>query len=164
MKLELKHLAPYLPYGLNGCQYVFESSPKHTTKYILTSLNEKEKEWTFFWERLDESLMSATENIKPILRPLSDLFTKRFDEENGGLRHIDIISSKIFFDNYIDDESTHEAFWSKLINSQIYPTLNQSKQLLDFLYRNHYDVEAIFNYGNGLIDAGLAIDINTLDK
>jgi hypothetical protein len=49
MKLELKHLAPYLPYGLNGI---------HQDRIIDLNPNNL---WVF------------TLNAKPILRPLSDL-------------------------------------------------------------------------------------------
>lgn len=99
-----------------------------------------------------------------ILKPLSDLFIKRFDDENGGLRHIDIISRDIFFDNHVDQVTSHENFWHGLINSMVYPTLNQSKQLFDFLYSHHYDVEALFSNGNGLIKKGLAVNEETAKK
>ena len=157
MKLELKHLAPYLPYGLK----------------IKLDLEVLELKGLDDWHLIIDKQNSHNEFIampigikshKPILRPLSDLFIKRFDDENGGLRHIDIISSKIFFDNHIDEVTTHANFWYGLINSMVYPTLSQSKELTDFLYENHYDVEALFNNGNGLIEKGLAIDINSLTK
>ena len=72
MKLELKHLAPYLPYGLKcellnyKCDYIGEKYGTINGFYYLGG----EVHYTF----KDRSTAGKTRNlIKPILRPLSDL-------------------------------------------------------------------------------------------
>jgi hypothetical protein len=155
MKRELKieDLATYLQYGLYCC-FTKNVKEENRVQKLISVLNIKEIPCA--------NLIHPLHQVKPILRPLSDLFIKRLSNEKGRLLHIHYISIKIFFDLYIDEETTHEAFWNSLINATIHATLSQSKELLDFLYENHYDVEALFNGGKGLIDIGLAIDINTL--
>jgi len=156
-KLEYKKITPYLPYGL---QWTLQEMKTYTMSGLTKETIYTEEGQVLNW---DLSLSGLPQALFPILKPLSDLFIKRFDDENGGLRHIDIISKEIFFDNHVDDETSHEYFWHGLVNSMIYPTFNQSKELLDFLYENHYDVEALFNNGTGLIEKGLAIDVNKLE-
>ena len=59
MKLELKHLAPYLPYGLSFYYESLDGKKQHS--WILTS------------EKLDFALLCQN---KPILRPISDLLNE----------------------------------------------------------------------------------------
>lgn len=71
MNLELKHLAAYLPYGLNG-------------KYILSSvikLSDSQKDEIRDCNLMEENVKFFRIYCKPILRPLSDL-TKEI-EHNG---------------------------------------------------------------------------------
>lgn len=98
MKLELKHLSPYLPYGLNMAFIVREkiikvgtlnnisinNSDTHPIRYSIDTLNELEHEWMF----------------KPILRPLSDLKQHEcYTSLSDNLRfNIDILG----FPNYLD--------------------------------------------------------------
>lgn len=72
MKLELKHLAPYLPYGLKWA--LVEAYPEGTevTTHKMSSLStdlEGHEEW---WN-MDGDNYLLTDDYKPILRPLSDL-------------------------------------------------------------------------------------------
>ena len=116
MKLELKHLAPYLPYELkilNGKEYDIVNGIDNKTVISL------------FRGHLEN--FSTIENVKPILRPLSDL-TEEYSNSC----------------NY-----SHKDFKWGIINKNI------SVLVWDSLLKNHFDVF-------GLIDAGLAIDINTL--
>ena len=157
-KLELKHLAPYRPYGL---------------KFVMTSdyLDEfghyddwsgKEEDykkgavWTYAGE-IDEDLMIPLgdgdisrvfkkdntyisikcNGIKPILRPLSDLTKEIFDlsfswKTNPNIYSIATIKNRLITNNL--------TYYDQL-----------------FLIELHFDVF-------GLIDQGLAIDINTLNK
>ena len=118
MKLELKHLAPYLPYGLsikNSIGKVIE----------LTVMD--------FCYHLDKG-------FKPILRPLSDLKEGDFGE-------------------YLIEE-----FYTLDFEKQILRILEDNRWvnqcdylLIQLLIENHYDVF-------GLIDKGLAIDINTIKQ
>lgn len=114
MKLELKHLVGYLPYGLK-VQY------KSTYNDCL-----KIRDLEIY--NVSYSLLMQD---KPILRPLSDL-----TKEEINMFSIDfkvMIKSK------------------KKIDIKNYTTLNEA----EWLFENHFDI-------HGLIPAGLAIDINTL--
>jgi hypothetical protein len=123
MKLELKHLAAYLPYNLKG---IYHES------IITLSLNGFSSSTEIGY---DISLFLKCE-IKPILRPLSDL----------------------------DKEITHdgETFNPKFIIDMAFPSermgLNPatwSHRVVTKLQEWHFDVF-------GLIEKGLAININTL--
>lgn len=118
-KLELKHLAPYLPYGLTGiCTEEFTGIETvygisyykgSSDVYLITSFDDLDIEY-----------------FKPILRPLSDLTKKEYKNS--------------FYGNPLDykiDELPYKVFI----------------KLLEL----HFDVF-------GLIEKGLAIDINTLNK
>ena len=123
MKLELKHLAPYLPYGLkiqNGKEFD-----------IITGINLENVESTFRGGLLN---IVKIKDVYPILMPLSDL-TKEIEP----LRK-----------NYFT--YTSEGFMFKGKN-ECYTRLSD----LEFLFKNHFDVF-------GLIEKGLAIDINTIKE
>jgi hypothetical protein len=133
MKLELKHLAGYLPYGLQ--MYLEDSNG-----VVMDS-------WTLQPDSVTFSLINQN---KPILRPLSDL-TKQI-EVNGekfvpvdtdllGKYEISVIPEFNFFDGCGSNEN---------IDNLPYFVI---EQLLEW----HFDIY-------GLIEAGLAIDINTLNK
>jgi hypothetical protein len=142
MKLELKHLAPYLPYGLKYLYLKKEDAVwmDNSKDHYHTLLSYCEKGYH------SKSAVGVTMfykgefTRKPILRPLSDL-TK--DIEVNGVK----IWGKGEF-------SKHD--WDKF-SEHPYALL----MLLDYdgtmkLIEWHFDVF-------GLIEAGLAIDINTLD-
>lgn len=157
-KLELKHLAPYLPYdikvrilnyksdyvgkefGTLSGYYYFNGEPHY---YVNKDKNQAGKDWTL---------------IQPILRPLSDL-TKEI--EVGGEKFVpsdkimethELWSSTFAYGFSIEQDSlgiigfkTPES-WLPLVNYIPF---------FDKLYEWHFDVF-------GLIEKGLAIDINTL--
>jgi len=72
MKLELKHLAGYLPYGLKGVEAI------GSTIHILHSLDINKKA---IWRNQEFLAMTSRIDCKPLLRPISDL-TKEI-EVNG---------------------------------------------------------------------------------
>ena len=128
MKLELKHLAPYLPYGLKI--YVDNDKRDHVKPYSYNLTI------GYFQEVLNSE-------DKPILRPLSDL-TKNRD----------------YLIDLRDLENNDMLFWGvHNFNGDLTKSVNYSDDLtysvLEFLYKNHFDVF-------GLIEKGLAIDINTI--
>ena len=136
--LELKHLAPYLPYRLR----FRDSYAGDVSTYTLNSSN-----------------LSHFENghIKvflPILRPLSDL-TKEI-EVNGK----NFVPAEILFSVENDELQDFEDFgkipeyWQDAI--KIKPKWYDYYQV-EFLFEWHFDVF-------GLIEKGLAIDYNTLNK
>lgn len=124
MKLEMKYLAGYLPYGLE-IRYI-ERNETHNLEYHNIM-----------------SICCDQNHLKPILRPLSDL-TKEI-EINGEkfVPHIKLGGRPNLKDYDID-------YLSKHINHMSYG-------LIQKLIEWHFDIY-------GLIEAGLAIDINTLNK
>ena len=142
MKLELKHLAPYLPYGL-----------KVKTKYgcdTMQTLNEfcvngDCEEW-YSYEGDDELL-----EFKPILRPLTDLtkMTKIGKDNFEPLERLKCIDL-----GYTDWISNEREGWINKYGRERWIGVIPSA-LINLLFEWHFDVF-------GLIDAGLAIDINTL--
>jgi len=121
-KLELKHLGPYLPYGLET---------KYELCKVIDSLNNRQNE-------IRDKLLT-TENVdfvlrycKPVFRPLSDL-TKEI-EVNGEMIKPIIANPKLPIQEYLHQISYFD---------------------MQVLFELHFDVF-------GLIDEGLAIDINTL--
>lgn len=123
MKLELKHLSPYLPYGLKGeiTRNIYPRS-KEIKEVTITNISD--------WN-------TRAYSIKPILRPLSELFEDKY--------------KNLFF---ISDYTY--AILRKVQDGNKY---NEVEALPYFvtvkLLENHFDVF-------GLIEKGLAIDINIL--
>ena len=141
MKLELKHLAPYSPHRLKGCEHVFTQSPKDTRIFELTAIHPKEKE-EFIWDEVNGK--GSRIDCKPILRPLSDLTKDKFFKElfiliGGG---------------YKDYKTFKNA---QLNNYLCNDPLQYSYRVIELLFEYHFDVF-------GLIEKGLAIDINKIEN
>jgi len=114
MELRLKHLAPYLPYGLT----VISFHHNIDSEEIVEGLNKDE-----FITDVD-----TFEFIhgKPILRPLCDLESEEFENR--------ILNREYIIDKEADADLSYYE-WR-------------------YLFEEHFDVF-------GLIEKGLAIDINT---
>ena len=128
MKLELKHLAPYLPYDLE-CK-VWKPAHIHNNKVVkLVGLINKDcgcfTQNNYYYDE-----------FKPILRPLSDL------TKVNGFSLSDMIS-----------HGYHNPFWLPENFNVIYLMHLDFEKLVSW----HFDVF-------GLIEKGLAIDINTIEK
>jgi hypothetical protein len=152
MKLEIKHLVPYLPHALK--MKVVDTS---FYKYDIMTLCDK--------GGLSNVGLSCVidepQYLKPILRPLSDLNKELFI--NGGFG---FIPSKRIVNEYL-----HTSFWGE--NEIGMGVLDKERKMINLcfigneivgecpymIYQNlcewHFD---IFN----LIGQGLAVDINTL--
>lgn len=128
MKLELKHLAPYLPYELKIARLSIDSKFKRI-------------EYSFRATNLIEVL--RYDNLKPILRPLSDLTKEIEVNEDKFIPHIKLGGRPNLKDYDIE-------YLSKNIDNISYGFVSK-------LIEWHFDVF-------GLIEKGLAIDINTLNK
>ena len=138
-KLTIEHLAPYLPYGLN---VMYDDSI-----WIITGYDNMGCSFDLYKE--DGFMKVDDELIKPILRPMSDKIKvneSKLPDEVGWVEPNDL---------FID----HQGRVS--INMQLGgPTLSwdilsiQQYMQREF-FSQHYDVF-------GLIDKGLAIDINTI--
>lgn len=143
MKLELKHLTPYFPYALK----VLTNERTRKEKAVITALNYgidqdlvmlqgSTEDFDFFEDKL--------KNVKPILRPLSDMsdYFQLLIEENEIIA--DILDEEYLSQRDLDIEEID------IYNSTVYPY-----DLICLLAEHHFD---LFE----LIDKGLAIDINTL--
>lgn len=160
MKLELKHLAPYLLYGLR-VQYLdldYETLKQATltgltrTDGVETTYDKPEKTGStechgdlISWDKRNNV---HDLKLKPILRPLIDII----DE-------IEINGKKFTPADYWDNE-TKAIEYNKQLN--LYAEHSYCDQYLPYfiiqsLIMWHFDVF-------GLIDKGLAIDINTLEN
>ena len=138
MKLELEHLAPYLPYEL---KIKFNISGEigileyiNTKRSFAGTVEEESQTDEYYY-------CDNIENIKPILRPLSDL-TKEI-EVNGEkfypLQKFGLVANK-----------NNQEFFEVKIKEQ-WITFKEMQILISW----HFDVF-------GLIENNLAIDINTL--
>jgi len=136
MKLELKHLAGYLPYGLDFIRYeameidrignqVIWSEGKYPFKTQLNAVTLNQFNYT---------------TSKPILRPLSNL-TKEI--ELNGEKFLPYVKSNYTLNcfNQMQRNGFEKNIWSY--------------ELTQILLEWHFDIY-------GLIESGLAIDINTL--
>lgn len=147
MKLELKHLVPYLPYGLgvqilnHKCDYVGIEFSKANGFYLLNGALHMTYEGGSTGKSISE--------FKPILRPMSDLDVKF---EIAGV-----------YKKGWDHLHSHADFFTGLPFDVVVAVIE--KRNLDTIPM--YVAEWLFEYDFdvfGLIDQGLAIDINTLNK
>ena len=140
MKLEIKHLAPYLPYGLKAVDY-FDGI--RLIREIVTA-----------------NIIGFTDcstKAKPILRPLSDL-TKEIEHNGERFVPIDELWNQTL--EQIDSNTYDDYFFNKDLKTTWIckeNILQLEYVVVDKLFEWHFDVF-------GLIDAGLAIDINTLNN
>jgi hypothetical protein len=146
MELEVKHLAPYLPYGLK-LQYVVREKVEKTG--VLQSISHRDFET--HPTRVSIEGLYNEEHIwmfKPILRPLSDLDKPIVRSENL------TVKPTRAFDLVKDEEGVWcDEFYADYGES---PTAKVDVTQMNFwLFEYHFDVY-------GLIPKGLAVDINTL--
>ena len=137
-KLELKHLAPYLPYGLKAeildykCDYVNKRYDE------IVGVHQWDKT-CLYWSVLTVGGSKPNiERIKPMLRPLSDL-TKEI--EHGGEKFVPTKALSMW------DLEGITAIDIPHIPVNLY----------ELLLKWHFDIF-------GLIEKGLAVDINTLSE
>ena len=133
MKLELKHLAPYLPYKL-------KLIPDCGNDGKLTSLDAEIGYVNFGWGDAFK-----IEDVKPVLRPLSDLLKYVWQEGE---------QFKVFKTFGLIDELEDQMEW---IGEGRFFTQEIPYEIMEVLFEGHFDV---FD----LLGEGLATDINTLNK
>ena len=125
-KLELKHLSPYLPYGLK----IHGESSGFNLDMTLATMSD--------CELLMGIDCVLKEQQKPILRPLSD-----YHNEN-------------IYEDFIYLFGENDDYVEALIDGRLL-LKDMPKYIMDWLFENHFDVF-------GLIEKGLAVDINTIKK
>lgn len=139
--LELKHLAPYLPYKLRVLHTESSREGYFTSEETIETLshecvcfvNSFNSPADYYYDEIDVL-------IKPILRPLSDLTKEILFEENIVIP-FDVLNWDIEFTNAV-------------INN-IIPVLGLAYSDIEYLQKLHFDVF-------GLIPKGLAVDVNIL--
>lgn len=150
MKLEIRHLAPYLPYELN---------------ILITESGEIVKMLSLDAILFRNQVAIETNRgsfgsmwFKPILRPLSDL-TKEIKYDLSTYAFIDL------FEIGECDGCVYEFEHGNIKTINSISSIAQNSSYHDINYLPHAVVNMMIEYRFdvfGLIDAGLAIDINTL--
>jgi len=171
MKLELKHLASYLPYGLKfrAKAEVWEMTCLYTLdEYKVWAHNYWDKDKLLYYPALNrksdfQGKGYRLSQIKPILRPLSDL-TKEI--EHNGKKFVPFDRLSKFVGAVEPCDQIKKTFWitrsgnnddgSILSFGALCKHIDQF-ELFQKVLEWHFDIY-------GLIEQGLAIDINTLEK
>jgi len=130
-KLKLKHLAGYLPYGIEGLDLL-------NRKVKVVGL----KHASYFIDNENKEVYGTIPNLKIILRPLSDLKKPITIKE--------ITFNPIEYNAFKHDIQSIIKFQNGFIH---YKALKYG--IIERLLEWHFDIY-------GLIEKGLAIDINTL--
>lgn len=170
-KLELKHLAPYLPYGL-------KINTAENEMYLIDFKNKKIE--SLFRGHLIN--IYEWDEFKPILRPLSDLTSNNlidmfniaykfvFDRTDENLTNFHMYGwdeddfgctvkdGQFIYGFSVDFEHQKDfRFSCRNIDTDVPNNfmMIDKLQLFEYLFKNHFDVF-------GLIEENLAIDINTL--
>lgn len=154
MDLELKHLAPYLPYGLKVKDNM---NPKADITYQVLSISIENGDGVVV--NYNSNNFMFIHEVKPILRPLSKL-------DWDIIFSVGIEKAKLPYEivslgfEYTDDNvecflngETHTSF-NYCFSEQAFNSEYRFNQIaaLDEIYRQHGDI-------NFLIDAGLAIEV-----
>jgi hypothetical protein len=162
MELEVKHLAPYLAYGL---KLVFENFPLHSKDCPHVRILELDCGHDF-------NLYLQRGHIKPTLHPLSSI--SKPIEANGKafipLHELLKLKYPNWYnenkDNHygrIDNDNT--SAWFALMATYEIKVLFSTQDV--FTYPDYWIIEKLAEWHidfQGLIPAGLAIDINTLKQ
>ncbi len=139
-KLELKHLTPYLPYGLrmkvNDGYGILKGILQH-------SLDVSDP------DSVDSGMYVTYDECNPLLFPLSEC-----EEILNNDDYLCIDSCQVTFCNLWNGKNTFKIYptgaeW--IYASDVY------ENFYEFLFKYHFDVF-------GLIDSGVAIDINTIQS
>lgn len=163
MKLELKHIAPYLPYGIK----LFDQWDESDNGYILEvhGFDGEHQEWLIYDNLDGNHAVICKSLVKMVLRPLSDL-TKEIEHNRGKFIPMNVVGEVVndfckcdfvsdwsskgdCFETYVDE------FIKRIWNNHHldYLPFGFVQKLLEW----HFDIF-------GLIENGLAVDINTLNK
>lgn len=140
MERKKEHLIAYLPYGLKGTDTQY---PQLKFELIGWRHNDNKPYWKYIGEKAQ---VASRNSCNPLLHPLSDL-TKEID--------IDFSDEKFIPFEVLNRLITpHNKFSEIGLHSQA-ENLTLRYNSMQKLFEWHFDVF-------GLIESGLAIDINTL--
>lgn len=139
MKLELKHLAPYLPYGLQGILFDEE---REVTEIVTIELVHIPDELTIISS--DGQWDINLEDFKPLLIPLSEIQNEKYI--NLFFQKDDFLDEVTNSDNQFESAYDFVNRFKITDNDYCYPY-----DFFSLLFENHFDVF-------GLIPTGLAIN------
>lgn len=145
MRLELKHIAPYLPHQL---QILTPNCEGHLS--ILKGLKSNKFDQLCIRDSDDKWWINSS--VKPILRPLSDL-TKEIQTIHG-----EVFIPYKDIENQFNIEGLNNNLYylvKREDDGNVFISLIENYQIIQILFQWHFDIF-------GLIENGLAIDINTL--
>jgi hypothetical protein len=141
-----KHIAAYQPYGLKfidtNDKREFELFSLYPDSFSVYS--ESEPTRSIYFDN------NTYPTIKPALRPLSDFNTFE-DRQHGYMYQMTYNVAKLSIDSDLDIVINESEF-----PQEGYVNLMVANEALQALLRYHFDIY-------GLIDADLAVDINTLN-
>lgn len=167
-KLELKHLAPYLPFGLRIECLDFKKDYVGKQYDKIVGLHQWDKTGVNWCVLTEGGSKPSLDSIKLILHPLSDL-TKEI--EVNGEKFVPVNRIKDFYNkNILEwDEQFVIGVYSISLERGSYDTFERiiifgydgdishtRYDIVQMLLEWHFDVF-------GLIEKGLAVDINTLE-
>lgn len=181
-ELQLKHLAPYLPYDLkfwNKDRVILRMDKLSRIDYnvwaYVRDVNGQADENDFNYKHFSSLSCCGRghylKQIKPILRPMSDLskpclpggktpvvelakIAIKSYEISFALKHLNTYSNIVFFATC--EEFGYRGFEFYLSDNRASPLEVNQLELFQYLFEHHFDVF-------GLIDKGLAINMNTLE-
>jgi hypothetical protein len=151
MKLEIKHLAPYLAYGLMFQCIDLESEEYEELPLTAIILSDGKQDLIIGNQEVDIDDLFANQHecLFPIIRPLSDLIK---EIKIDGIEYESV-------EHYFED-----VYYTQKLHKQVKSIIEDERWvnycefiLIEFLFENHFDVF-------GLIAQELAIDINTLNE
>jgi len=152
MKLELKHLAPYLPYELKICV----SSVDGSDYELLTGLISQNGQDIAQISNTDYYFEDPKENdfsIAPILKPLSDLIDNILDDNNDTNYQLNCELADLL------NTTNSDYFVKALIEGTYYAIDHRLWNYIEvWLNKNHFD------WKHNLIKNRLAVDINSLPQ
>lgn len=142
-ELELKHIAPYLPYGL----YVVGKDDQKEVIGNIQHLELSRNEVLVWNDKHKDGWLYALTDIKPMLRPLSSMSIEENEELNGLINDTVVIC--VSSGNWLYIEGFNNDPWAG--SSTL--SMASINKINKYLLSNHFD---IFR----LIDKGLATDKN----
>lgn len=172
-ELELKHIAPYLPYGVN--YYPSEKSDLFHDLYADYNL---ETSWDYITalENKDEFAIKLSKSFLTPKEPFvamedGELFLGQFESSLGydvddvyasevkiilrPLNTLDLIPNELYIKTDFEEFNFGSNGDANCINTKDKTYLSDMLTVTEFLFSKHFDVF-------GLIEKGLAIDINTI--
>jgi len=156
MKRELKHLAPYLPYGL---KVYYEDRIAEITSFYLPSGKRDKDLWIVSLEDTEDDELSCSVNfkqVKPLLHPLSSL-TKEIEHNGEKFIPLDRLTEifggrKVKYDECCFYVTHKKGFLDARETTDEIPSYFNQLDAFNKLFEWHIDLF-------GLIDEGLAVEI-----